>query len=63
VALRLKIGDTARRRWERSLIEAGRGSAAALKHGEREELVELEGESQRLRMECEIVKSEGLLRH
>jgi hypothetical protein len=41
------------------VIEVGRGPAAALKHGEREELVELQGESQRLRMECEIVKKRG----
>jgi transposase len=37
-------------------IEAGRGPAGALKRTEREELVELRRENQRLRMEREILK-------
>ena len=53
----LGIGDTALRRWvAQAEIEAGRGPAGALKRNEREELVELRRENQRLRMEREILK-------
>ena len=56
------MGDTELRRWSEAEIEAGCGPAGALKHSEPEELIELQGESQRRRVECEIVKSDGLLR-
>ncbi len=57
MALELGIGETALRRWvEQAEIEAGRGPAGALKRAEREELVELRRENQRLRMEREILK-------
>ena len=57
MALELGIGDTALRRWvAQAEIEAGRGLAGALKRSEREELVELRRENQRLRMEREILK-------
>ena len=57
MALELGIGETALRRWvEQSEIEAGRGPAGALKRSEREELVELRRENQRLRLEREILK-------
>ncbi len=57
LALELGIGETALRRWvEQAEIEAGRGRAGALKRSEREELVELRRENQRLRMEREILK-------
>src|SRR5271155_4441312 len=57
LALELGIGETALRRWvEQAEIEAGRGRAGVLKRSEREELVELRRENQRLRMEREILK-------
>ena len=57
MALELGIGDTALRRWvAQAEIEAGRGPAGALKRSEREELVELRRDNQRLRMEREILK-------
>ena len=57
LALELGIGQTALRRWiAQAEIEAGRGPAGALKSAEREELVELRRENQRLRMEREILK-------
>ena len=57
MALELGIGETALRRWvDEAEVEAGRGRAGALKHSEREELVELRRENQRLRMEREILK-------
>lgn len=57
IALELGIGETALRRWvEQAEVEAGRGPAGALKRSEREELVELRRENQRLRMEREILK-------
>ena len=57
LALELGIGETAVRRWvEQAEIESGRGPAGALKRSEREELVELRRENQRLRMEREILK-------
>jgi transposase len=57
MALELGIGETALRRWvEQAEIEAGRGPAGVLKRSEREELVELRRENQRLRMEREILK-------
>jgi transposase-like protein len=57
LALELGIGETALRRWvEQAEIEAGRGPAGALKRSEREELVELRRENQRLRLEREILK-------
>jgi transposase len=57
MALELGIGDTALRRWvAQAEVEAGRGPAGALKRSEREELVELRRENQRLRMEREILK-------
>jgi transposase len=57
MALELGIGDTALRRWvAQAEIETGRGPAGALKRSEREELVELRRENQRLRMEREILK-------
>ena len=57
MALELGIGPTALRRWiAQAEIEAGRGPAGALKRAEREELVELRRENQRLRMEREILK-------
>ena len=58
MALELGIGDTALRRWvAQAEIEAGRGPAGALKRSEREELVELRRENERLRMEREILKN------
>ena len=52
------IGDTALRRWvAQAEIEAGLGPAGALKHSEREELVELRRENRRLRLEREILKN------
>jgi transposase len=57
VALELGIGETALRRWiNQAEVEAGRGPAGALARNEREELVELRRENQRLRMEREILK-------
>jgi transposase-like protein len=57
LALELGIGKTALRRWvEQAEIEAGRGPAGALTRSEREELVELRRENQRLRLEREILK-------
>ncbi len=57
MALELGIGETALRRWvEQAEVEAGRGPAGALKRSEREELVELRRENQRLRLEREILK-------
>jgi transposase len=57
MALELGIGDSALRRWvAQAEIEAGRGPAGALKRSEREELVELRRENERLRMEREILK-------
>ena len=57
MGLELGIGDTALRRWvAQAEIEAGRGPAGALKRSEREELVELRRENERLRMEREILK-------
>ena len=57
MALELGIGESALRRWvAQAEIEAGRGPAGALKRSEREELVELRRENQRLRMEREILK-------
>ena len=57
MARELGIGETALRRWvEQAEIESGRGPAGALKRSEREELVELRRENQRLRMEREILK-------
>ena len=57
MALELGIGESALRRWvAQAKVEAGRGPAGALKRSEREELVELRRENQRLRMEREILK-------
>jgi transposase-like protein len=57
IALELGIGETALRRWvEQAEVEAGRGPEGALKRGEREELLELRRENQRLRLEREILK-------
>jgi transposase len=58
MALELGIGETALRRWvEQAEIEAGRGPDGAFKRTEREELVELRRENQRLRLEREILKN------
>ncbi len=58
IALELDIGETALRRWmAQAEVEAGRGPEGALKRSEREELVELRRENQRLRMEREILKN------
>ena len=57
MALELGIGETALRRWvEQAEVEAGRGPEGALRRSEREVLVELRRENQRLRMEREILK-------
>ena len=57
LALELGIGETALRRWvDQAAVEAGRGPAGALKRNEREELVQLRRENQRLRQEREILK-------
>jgi len=57
IALEVGIGETALRRWvQQTEVEAGRGPEGALKRSEREELVELRRENQRLRMEREILK-------
>lgn len=57
LGLELGIGETALRRWiNQAEVEAGRGPAGALTRSEREELVELRRENQRLRMEREILK-------
>jgi transposase-like protein len=57
LGLELGIGETALRRWiDQAEVEAGRGPAGALTRSEREELVELRRENQRLRMEREILK-------
>jgi transposase len=57
ISRELGIGETALRRWvEQAEIEAGDGSAGALKRSEREELVELRRENRRLRLEREILK-------
>ena len=57
VALELGIGETAPRRWvEQAEVEADRGPEGALKRTEREELVELSSENQRLLLEQEILK-------
>jgi transposase len=61
IAPELSIGETALRRWvEQAEVEAGRGPDGALKRSEREELVELRRENQRLRLEREILKNAGL---
>jgi transposase-like protein len=52
------------RRWvAQAEIEAGRGPAGALKRSEREELVELRRENQRLRIEREILKNFRMPEH
>src|SRR5215472_13592602 len=57
IALELGIGETALRRWVgQAEVEAGRGPEGAMKRSEREELVELRRENQRLRLEREILK-------
>jgi transposase len=57
MALELGIGETALRRWvEQAEVEAGRGPEGTLKRTEREELVELRRENQRLRLEREMLK-------
>jgi transposase len=57
IARELGIGETALRRWvEQAEVEAGGGPEGALKRTEREELVELRRENQRLRLEREILK-------
>jgi transposase-like protein len=57
MASELGIGETALRRWiEQAEVEAGRGPEGALKCSEREELVKLRRENQRLRLEREILK-------
>lgn len=57
LALELGIGETALRRWlAQAEVEAGRGPEGALKRSEREELVVLRRENQRLRLEREILK-------
>jgi|SRR5208283_4416057 len=57
LGLELGIGETALRRWiKQAEVEAGRGPTGALTRNEREELVELRRENQRLRMEREILK-------
>jgi transposase len=57
MAVELGIAETALRRWiEQAEVEAGRGPDGALKRTEREELVELRRENQRLRLEREILK-------
>jgi transposase len=57
MALELDIGETALRRWvEQAEVEARRGPEGALRRSEREELVALRRENQRLRMEREILK-------
>jgi transposase len=57
MALELGIGETALRRWiDQAAVEAGRGAAGALKRNEREELMQLRRENQRLRQEREILK-------
>jgi transposase-like protein len=57
IGLELGIGETALRRWvAEAEIEAGRGPEGALKRSEREELVELRRENQRLRLERAILK-------
>ena len=63
MALELDIGETALRRWvAQAEVEAGREPAGALQRSERETLVELRRENQRLRLEREILKSHDLLR-
>ena len=57
MARELGIGETALRRWiEQAEVEGGRGPAGALKRNERDELVALRRENQRLRLEREILK-------
>ena len=57
MAVELGIAETALRRWiEQAEVEAGGGPDGALKRTEREELVELRRENQRLRLEREILK-------
>ena len=57
MALELGIGETALRRWmAQAEVEAGGGPEGALRRSEREELVELRRENQRLRSEREILK-------
>jgi transposase-like protein len=57
IARELGIGETALRRWvEQAEVEAGGGPEGALKRTEREELVELRRENQRLRLEREMLK-------
>jgi transposase-like protein len=64
MALELGIGESALRRWvAQAEIEAGRGPAGALKRTEREELVELRRDNQRLRMEREILKNFRMREH
>ena len=54
IARELGIGETALRRWvEQAEVEAGGGPEGALKRTEREELVELRRENQRLRLEAQ----------
>jgi transposase len=53
----LDLTRSAVERWVKEAeIEAGRGPEGALKRGEREELVRLRRENERLRMEREILK-------
>jgi transposase-like protein len=60
LALELGIGETALRRWlEQAEVEARRGPARALKRSQREELAELRRETQRLRLEREILAPTG----
>ena len=61
MAMELGIGESALRRWiEQAEVEAGRGPDGALKRTEREELVELRRENQRLRLEREILKNDRM---
>ncbi|HEV2691254.1 MAG TPA: transposase [Bryobacteraceae bacterium] len=61
MAVELGIRETALRRWiEQAEVEAGRGPEGALKRTEREELVELRRENQRLRLEREILKNDRM---
>jgi transposase-like protein len=64
MALELGIGESTLKRWVgHAESEPGRGPEGALKRSEREELVELRRENQRLRIERETPKkSDGLLR-
>src|SRR5208283_5691251 len=63
IAKELDLTETAVRAWVRQAeVDAGRGPAGALTTEEREELSRLRREVQTLRMEREILKSDGLLR-